>query len=553
MKTQYFILLMIALLYACDKFDYTDDENSRQNIDSYSTLEQAIVGTYAKFAEVFYGDYGIRNTYIYPCIFADDINPRTYYAESSCEHCNPTAYAHVYNSGIGFQTFDENGDTIYLNNGCNRDFDPNASEHHFTTENWVEIYLNNIITYYKMAYKAIISQNFILAKFPDLTSLNVNSGRIIGEVYFMRSYSYYRLTRIFGNIPLITDIDVDYEITRATFNEIYGQIKSDLLKAINLLPDNTDSHRVSTICPNKGSAKALLAEVYLTMGGFPLHDASKYPLAAEYARDVIENASVYGFGLLEDFAGLFNPLECSLHKEMVSAVQYKSVTSREDLDHYGYPSFNSNELGMYSVGLNAETKFINNYPQSYRKEITFNMEQTDRYYDTINYEWVDLTFYPQVTTTCYLCDLHKFGEIDWEIYFEEKEWYTVYILRYAHTLLTYAEASARSGNINALSYEAVNMIRRRANKLPINIPSAYDLTYGMSTEEFIDSVVWERAWEFVGEVESRWFDLLRLEMINDLDELEDPYEADIPEGIFNSDHFFSIPLNDIYLNPNLEF
>jgi hypothetical protein len=39
------------------------------------------------------------------------------------------------------------------------------------------------------------------------------------------------------------------------------------------------------------------------------------------------------------------------------------------------------------------------------------------------------------------------------------------------------------------------MIRRRANGVDPYSPSVYDLSQGLSREQFIDSVVWERAWE----------------------------------------------------------
>ena len=56
------------------------------------------------------------------------------------------------------------------------------------------------------------------------------------------------------------------------------------------------------------------------------------------------------------------------------------------------------------------------------------------------------------------------------------------------------------------------MIRRRANKLDINSPSVYDLQPSLTKEQFIDSVVWERAWELFFEPDSRWFDIIRLDL-----------------------------------------
>ncbi len=62
--------------------------------------------------------------------------------------------------------------------------------------------------------------------------------------------------------------------------EIYALIEADLKKAEELLPDK----KREPGRPNKGSAKAMLADVYLTEGGWPVKDASKYALAAAKAR-----------------------------------------------------------------------------------------------------------------------------------------------------------------------------------------------------------------------------------------------------------------------------
>jgi hypothetical protein len=127
------------------------------------------------------------------------------------------------------------------------------------------------------------------------------------------------------------------------------------------------------------------------------------------------------------------------------------------------------------------------------------------------------------------------------------------LFRFAHTLLTYAEASARSGNLNEKAYKCVNMIRRRANQLDIHTPSEFDLQPGMSAEAFADSVVWERAWELAGEPEGRWFDLVRLEMVEDLPQLRGIDDGDFPADMIatKDDYYFPIPEGDILLNPAL--
>jgi starch-binding outer membrane protein, SusD/RagB family len=126
-----------------------------------------------------------------------------------------------------------------------------------------------------------------------------------------------------------------------------------------------------------------------------------------------------------------------------------------------------------------------------------------------------------------------------------------YLFRYAHTMLTYAEAAARSGQLNDKAYECVNQIRRRANHVDLNTPSVYDLQPGLSAEAFADSVVQERAWELAGEPEGRWFDIVRLNMIKELPSLRDPAEGGPPTTFDESAYFLDIPQSEIDLNPNL--
>jgi hypothetical protein len=97
------------------------------------------------------------------------------------------------------------------------------------------------------------------------------------------------------------------------------------------------------------------------------------------------------------------------------------------------------------------------------------------------------------------------------------------------------------------------MIRRRANHLDIHTPSAFDLQQGMSPETFADSVILERAWELAGEPEGRWFDLVRLEMVEDLPQLRNTTTGDFPDNniITKKDYYFPIPKEDIILNPAL--
>ena len=91
----------------------------------------------------------------------------------------------------------------------------------------------------------------------------------------------------------------------------------------------------------------------------------------------------------------------------------------------------------------------------------------------------------------------------------------IIFMRYAEVLLIYAEAQARSGNVDASAYAAINAVRQRAG-LP-------NLETGLNSEAFIKAVIQERAWEFAGEWH-RWFDLVRTETVKEANSNRDPNE-----------------------------
>lgn len=99
-----------------------------------------------------------------------------------------------------------------------------------------------------------------------------------GELYFMRAYSYWMISRLFMPpynetnaskrfVPLITNLDPTQEALRnpymGTVAEIYDFMVSDLKKAKVLLPEKNNQGRGRA---NKYAASALLMRIYWLMG-----------------------------------------------------------------------------------------------------------------------------------------------------------------------------------------------------------------------------------------------------------------------------------------------
>ncbi len=92
--------------------------------------------------------------------------------------------------------------------------------------------------------------------------------QLIAEVRFIRGYLYFNMVRMFGGVPLVTRVPTDASDansdpafqTRATVDQIYHQINSDLQFAANQLPVRTG---IPIGHANKGAAQGILAKAYL--------------------------------------------------------------------------------------------------------------------------------------------------------------------------------------------------------------------------------------------------------------------------------------------------
>jgi starch-binding outer membrane protein, SusD/RagB family len=421
-----------------------------------------------------------------------------------------------------------------------------------------EPYEYMLLSAYKPLYKCIACANDIFEKTKNFNHEDTRIRHLLGEVYFMRAYCYFWLVRLFGEIPIIDNVDVNYSVPKATFPEIYNFIESDLQRAISLLPNSNHTARKKYVTPHRGSAKALLAEVYLNWAGYPIKDVSMYAQSASIAKEVIDSAAYFGLGLMPDLCDLWNGKH-DLNQESVFSIYasyikgFWGIRDREDELIVGNdidPADIYFETGNKDVGI----KFYNNFPNNYRKDITFlrrrvTFENWEYRINTID-GCTDMLFrkyYLQFDVPNTILARADYFEM------RREGVKVIYMLRYSHTLLTYAEAKARSGSIDYLAYEAVNQIRRRANQVDQHSPSKYDISQELSTEQFADSVVWERAWEFCSEPESRWFDLVRLEMTANLKNLKDRNDGptfSLPPNL--KTYFFPIPKTDLMLNLELK-
>ncbi len=386
---------------------------------------------------------------------------------------------------------------------------------------------------YNGCYKAIQGANNVINNYHITTGTAATIDIIVGEAHFIRGFSYYWLTRFWGNIPLVTSGEFTEEmltIGKSTPAEVYELILEDLKIAEEKLPDvKRDPGR-----PNKGAAKAFLADVYLTMAGWPLKQTDKYALAAAKAKEVIDNRDVYGFQLLPTFAAVFvNDPAVVGTAEAVFQINGFSGGSGTGNATYGSTTMPGEEGGWDDMF--AELKFFEEFPEGPRKAATF---RTEFGLGGAKIPWQQsLTKHPYyqkwyikdniVTSTISLPSV---------------------MMRYAHVLTIYAEAKARSETgPDQAAYDALNLVRLRGRVAGTKALSPAD---GLTAAEFAAEVIQERAWEFACE-RTRWFDLVRLELVEWANARKDPGDLQPIRAITKESYWLPLPYTDTSINPNL--
>ena len=357
-------------------------------------------------------------------------------------------------------------------------------------------------------YQTIRAANTVLLNAAE-TELSDKAAQdaLVGEAYFIRGYCFHHLARVHGRIPLVTEIIPDFEIALASQEEVYQQIESDYTMAESMLPE---SSTVGATRPNKGTARAFLARLYMDWAGYPLKDNGKYALAASSAKQVIDNANTHGFGLVPDMATLYT---------LAGSQNEEGVFTLSHCQPCGHPNRKTGKLGLpgdfggWQESF-AEIRFFEDFPEGPRKEATYHTEIPMDANGRVTADVANAaSFIPWTEFKDQQNPIFRkvVGPFEDNVFNGFQTSRSDYIMRYAEVLLTYAEASGRSGSVTDAAWEALNMVRRRAEGLPVATPDpSVDLTSG----DIAELAYTERKWELAGEY-LRWYDLVRMERVEE--------------------------------------
>ena len=156
-----------------------------------------------------------------------------------------------------------------------------------------------LLCYYRAQWQGISRANLAISEVP---TTKVKDGeqtkleQLVGEAKFLRAYYYFRLCRVFGGMPLIdfvVDSSEKWHQTRASQDDTYKFIISDLEAAEAVLPKKSEYAAEDAGRATKGAAQAMLLKANLYRAGFLAQNGkadeakAAYAKAAEWGKKVI--------------------------------------------------------------------------------------------------------------------------------------------------------------------------------------------------------------------------------------------------------------------------
>lgn len=330
-------------------------------------------------------------------------------------------------------------------------------------------------------YQSVYDANAVMEGIAASTSSTLHDDvkkELTGEAKFVRAFSYFYLTNLFGDVPLALTVDFNKtrNLPRSPQADVYKQIIQDLQEAAAALPeDYSVSNGALRVRPNKWAATLLLARAFLYTGN--------YEGAAAQATAVINQASLYS-------------LESNLNN--VFSTSSKEAIWQLQQDVANSISYNATFEGclLLPVPLHTGQPFHYLTP-----ELLSAFEPGDKR----RADWVDSTdnsISPGATGNYRYPFKYKTGNANNDRSGTGVATQYYMMLRLAEAYLIRAEASAHGvGGGASAAIADLDVIRNRAGLA--NLPS------NLNQSQLLAAVAKERQTEFFCEWGHRWLDLKR--------------------------------------------
>jgi hypothetical protein len=397
-------------------------------------------------------------------------------------------YAKMRNSGV--LTGNATGISCYL--GLYTD------EFDYYQQNAVSNFYNNslfagdsgVSDIWNQSYNQIYSANAVIEGLNNSTAITeADKKQLQGEALFVRALLHFYLVNLYGDIPYIitTDYAQNSTVSRMPTNMVYGFIVNDLNEAISLLSESYVS--AERTIPNRSTANALLAKVYLYMGS--------YPEAANAASAVI-NSPLYTW-------------ETDLDKIFLKE---STTTIWQFMPEANGTNTMEGDLYIFAAGpppiVGLKPDFVSAFEANDQRKAHWTTVVTDG-----TTTWYHASKYKQESSTG--------SSVEYSIVF-----------RLAEQYLIRAEARAYQGDLIGATAD-LNRIRTTAG-----LPN----TVAVTAEDIRADIFKQRRFELFTEFGQRFFDLKRTAKLDETLSLSKP-------GWNTTDRLWPLPALELSANPNL--
>lgn len=349
---------------------------------------------------------------------------------------------------------------------------------------------NGVNDIWSKSYNQIYCANAVIEGLNNSTAIKeADKNQLQGEALFIRALLHFYLLNLFGDIPYITTTDYtqNSKVSRLSAEKVYSLIVIDLDKAVELLSEDYVS--AERIIPNRSTANALLARVYLYLG--------LYPEASNAASAVI-NSPLYTWET--DLDKIF------LKESSTTIWQFMPNTADSNTIEGSVYIFTAGPPPIVAL----KPDFVDAFEAGDQRKTHWTTEVTDGVST-----WYHASKYKQASTTP--------SSVEYSIVF-----------RLAEQYLIRAEARAYQGELIGAK-EDLNLIRSTAGLAE---------TTAVTAEEIIDDILKQRRFELFTEFGQRFFDLKRS------GKLDEVLSASKP-GWNTEDALWPLPALELNSNPNL--
>ena len=486
MKTKIYLLILFCfmMLVSCDDFldlQPISEETSGNAYETRNQIEAALVGAYESFQSSEY--------YVWDYVLFQEVRSDNCYAGGD----NPEIFQ-----------------IDYLN---------------------IEPTHSRIFTHWSNLYNAISKANLIIERIDGITDIALTEERraqIKGEAYFLRSFHYFSLVKLFGGVPLILNTVTSTDpqavnVPRASIESVYAQITADLELAASLLPDVYGND--ASI--NKGRATAGAAHA-LAAKAFAQKPNPDYAAVLNHIESVENSAANYQ---LINYAQLFDGNNYN-NAESILEIQYLGGIE----GNYG-PQL----LLPPSISGDAWRKFVTpsvNLVNAFDAQNDVVRKNASILFESV--QWVD-EFWGNAPGS----------SIPFSFKWKSANGFAsannTYLLRYGDLVLLKAEALNELGQLNEAAIE-VDKIRNRV-QLP-NLTAAQK----SSREVLRATILNERRLELFQEGH-RWDDLVRYNAVvatmNNLVEIDLRTGSQVNYNMTEAKTLLPIPQQEMDRNPAL--